>query len=133
MNILEIEKKLKSGGTLTTAEQAFIIGNHPAAFWAFLVANNPGNLNDTLRTYLGYKTLSFQPDGKTISRIITTLIEKGDTNALNTLLHYFKFNPNIPIDNGLKTSLIKHLTNNNTGSAKQYYIGKDGIKYEKTF
>lgn len=110
MDILDTEQRLKSGKQITMAERAHLIANNKFAFWAFLVENNPGNINNTLKNKMGYSYLGFKPDHKTISGIISNLLQKNDTENLNTLLGSYQFNPNVAIPEELKAELLTHFS-----------------------
>jgi hypothetical protein len=107
MDILEIEARAKNPkGKLTDAERAFLIANNIHAFWAFLIGNNPGNINDTLMHQMGYDYLTFEPNKKAMGNIIEKMIEKNETDNLNKILSAFKFNPNVTISETLKRELL---------------------------
>lgn len=120
------------GAVLTNDEKAFLIATHLPAHMAFLIESNPGKMNDLLRHELGFETLPYTPDHAAMARILTMLIEKNDTAKLNYILNNFTFKPDHVIDADFQNKILQH-AGANAKSAKLYYIGKDGVKYEKTF
>jgi hypothetical protein len=86
----EIKQRVLSGNPVSEKEYAYLLRHNKAAFFAFMIRNNPGSVNNVLRHELGYTELPFAPDLKKMARIIGMMIEKGEANELHTLLSNFK-------------------------------------------
>jgi hypothetical protein len=87
----EIAARRKAGKKITPEEYAHLIANSPEAFFAFLIANNPGSMNDILRNRLGYDfELQFKPDPAKITRICEMILERDNKQEIATILNNFK-------------------------------------------
>lgn len=89
MNAQEIAARLKVGNQVTDAEKAFLLHNDIHALSAFMIDNNPGSVNMTLRQ-MGYDHLGFTPNPKALAQQIGMLIERKDVPALNTIVQNFE-------------------------------------------
>lgn len=92
-DLKDIEARVKAGQSVTPKEWAYLLHNNKKAFFAFLIDNNPGSMNDVLRHQMGYSELKFSPDKMAMARIINNLIEKNDQHELHQVLTNFKLNP----------------------------------------
>jgi hypothetical protein len=81
MNAKEIEQRLKNGFAITNAERAFLIAENPYALAGFLIENNPGSVNYSLKQ-MGYTHLGFEPNKKQLARQLEILIERQDIEAM---------------------------------------------------
>lgn len=93
MDIKEIETRLKSGGKTTYVETAYLIRHNPEALAAFMIANNPGNVNFTLRD-LGYDNLGFEPKKESLIRQLQIFITQKNNEDFNEVVKNFKINTN---------------------------------------
>jgi hypothetical protein len=76
MNLDEIKNKVNNKMALSESETAFFIRNHPHALANFMLDNNAGSVNMSLRK-LGYDHLGFAPDKKAIARQLDIIINQG--------------------------------------------------------
>ena len=74
MDIKDIETRIKNGSVVSNTERAYFIRNNAEALAAFMVANNPGNVNFTLRK-LGY-VLGFEPKKEALIRQLQIFINQ---------------------------------------------------------
>ncbi|MDF2449408.1 MAG: hypothetical protein K0R26_1912 [Bacteroidota bacterium] len=103
MNLKEIAARVQAKQPVTPDEFAYLITNDRAAFFAFLIANNPGSMNHILRHKLGYShELGWSPDPKKIQRICQIILERNNLEEIQTILNSFALNPA-----GLSPKLIK--------------------------
>jgi len=62
-------------------------------FIAFLIANNPGSMNDILRNRLGYThELEYQPNPAKLARICQMIIDRGNEQELQSIIQNFQLN-----------------------------------------
>lgn len=104
-SLAEIESKIKQGMQVSDNERAYLIANNPYALAAFMIENNPGSVNLTLRQ-MGYDHLGFVPNPKALSAQLELLIENHDTQALAAITKAFQLR-----SNGLTTSFVQALQN----------------------
>lgn len=89
----DIHDRLKKKQPVTEQEFVSFLQANKHALFAYLIENNAGNINDTLRHKLGYRfELGFAPDKVKIASIINKLIDKDDKNELHAVLSNFKLN-----------------------------------------
>lgn len=105
MNLQEIESRMLAKQPVTDAEKALVIRNNPIALAAFMVGNNPGNLNYQLRN-MGYKHLPFAPDRVALARQMDLLINDNKRDTLDELANNFDLLPD-----GLNQDFLNELTN----------------------
>lgn len=74
MNITEIKNKILTNQGVTDEERAFIIANDPEALAAFMIKNNPGSVNLSLRN-LGY-TVGFAPVEKNLVKQLQIILDQ---------------------------------------------------------
>jgi hypothetical protein len=103
MDINDIATRLKNGDPVSDSERAYLIAHNPYALAAFMVDNNPGSVNLTLRK-LGYNHLGFTPDKKALARQLEIFIERGNTDDLHAVLKNFNVMPN-----GLTQNLLNEI------------------------
>lgn len=104
MNLQEIESRMLAKQPVTEAERAFVIRNNPRALAAFMVGNNPGNVNFQLRN-MGYNHLPFAPDRTALARQMDLLINDNKRETLDTLANNFDLLPD-----GLNNDFLKEIT-----------------------
>lgn len=104
---IEIEKKVRAKQPVTVDEYLYLLNQSQQAFWAFLISNNPGNVNDTLRHKLAapYTELGFNPDKVKLARIIEMIMQKNDESELMEVLKNFELKTE-----GLDEEFIKKFT-----------------------
>lgn len=106
-NLKDIAQRAKAGKQLTYDEYAYLLANDREAFFAFLIANNPGSLNNILRHKLGYThELGFKPDVAALTRICQMIVDKNTTDEIEAIITDFQFN-----EKGLSPKLIEALQN----------------------
>jgi hypothetical protein len=101
----EIASRIKQGMQVSDNERAYLITHDPYALAAFMIENNAGSVNLTLRQ-MGYDHLKFVPDAKALATQLGILIENKDTQALEAITKNF-----VVRSNGLTTSFIEALNN----------------------
>lgn len=91
MDLNEIQERLLSGRAVTDQERAFVVRNNPAALAAFMIDNNPGNVRHTLAHIVQppYTHLDFTPNKEQLRRQLQIILQRGDTETLETLLDNF--------------------------------------------
>jgi len=89
MNLDAIKKRIQNRQPVTESDYLELLRHDKHTFWAFLISNNPGNVNDTLRHKLGYIELGFNPDQKAIARIIEIMIARQEVGELEQVLKNF--------------------------------------------
>ena len=88
-----IALRVQQGKRVTPAEYAQLIANNKEAFFAFLIANNPGSMNDILRHRLGYThELDFMPDVTKLQRICQVILDRNNKAEIKTIIDNFKLN-----------------------------------------
>lgn len=105
-NLQEIKNKVANKIPVSNDEYLFLIANDNSAFWAFLISNNAGNINNTLRHQLGYIELGFEPSPKALARIIETLLIKGEKAELEKVMQNFVLDTR-----GLDSEFVQKFTN----------------------
>jgi hypothetical protein len=93
MNKDLIKQALKEGLPITEAETAFLLRNDINAMLAFMVENNLGSVNVALRNGLGYDKLTFNPDKEAIVRQLNILVERKNSEELQTVIKNFTIDP----------------------------------------
>jgi hypothetical protein len=95
MDLKDIGARVKSGKRVSPDEFAYLISNDREAFMAFLIANNPGSMNNILRHKLGYThELGFAPDAQKLSRLVQVILDRGNEAEIKTIIDNFKVNLN---------------------------------------
>lgn len=105
MSLAEIESKIKQGLQVSDNDRAFLIANNPYALAAFMIENNPGSVNLSLRQ-MGYDHLGFEPKPAALSAQLELLIDNKDEQALKTIFKQFTIR-----SNGLTESFLTSLNN----------------------
>lgn len=91
----DIEARLKTGKPVTHEEFAKLVTNDKHAFFAFMIKNNPGSMNNVLMNKLHYThELSFTPDIKKMGRVCDIILERNNTGEIETILNNFQFDLN---------------------------------------
>lgn len=103
MDILEIKGRVRRGENVSDTERAFLIKNDAESLAAFMLANNPGSVNFTLRK-MGYSHLGFEPNINALTRQLQILIDRGTTNDFNEVVKNYQINAN-----GLSTGLLTEI------------------------
>jgi hypothetical protein len=102
----DIAARVRSGQRVSTDEYLFLLKHSEAAQLAFMVSNNPGNVNNTLRHQLGYIELGFNPNPVAISAQLEMMLSKGERAELDTVKANFQL-----IEKGLDPAFINALKN----------------------
>lgn len=89
-DLKDIEARVKSGIAVSVDELIYLFKNNNAALWAFLIQNNPGNINGTLKYKLAYSELGFDPNPEAIAKIINMALQRGEQNELIYVLDQFE-------------------------------------------
>jgi hypothetical protein len=113
-NIEDIKFRIQKNAGYTADELVCLLEQDRPTRLEFMVLNNPGNVNETLKYKLGDNTLSFKPDIKAIQSHVDLLIQKGDAPALDTIEKNFKLdtsNVASESDKELQAILKKYLPN----------------------
>lgn len=105
MNLEEIQTRMLAKSPVTEAEKAAVIRNNPHALAAFMVGNNPGNVNFQLRN-MGYSHLPFAPDRVALARQMDLLINDNKRDTLDELANNFEVLPD-----GLHPEFLNEITN----------------------
>jgi hypothetical protein len=100
-DLKELLHKLANRVPLTTEEYIFVVQNSDKALWGFMISNNPGNINNTLRHKLGYSELGFNPNPTAIAAQIDMMIKKGEADEIDLVIKNFRLNTD-----GLDASFI---------------------------
>jgi hypothetical protein len=95
MTISEIKQRVINKLPVTTEQYLELLRNDEPTFWAFLISNNPGNINNTLRHRLKepYTELGFEPNQAALARTIEMIIQQGNEPELMEVLRYFELKP----------------------------------------
>lgn len=110
MDLRDIGRRVKKGEKVSPAEFATLIANDREAFFAFLIANNPGSMNDILRHKLGYThELGFKPETAKLQRVMQIILDRNAKDEIKTIIDNFKVNLN-----GLSPQLVKEIKANFT-------------------
>jgi hypothetical protein len=88
MNLQEIKDKAAAGEALTPLERAYFIQHDAAALAAFMIANNPGNVNHSLRQ-MGYDHLGFEPKPQALAAQLDKFIQRKDHQAFGQVINGF--------------------------------------------
>lgn len=107
MDINQIAARLKAGTPVTDAEKAFLIRNNPYALAAFMIDNNAGAVNYSLKLQ-GYDHLGFEPNKTALARQLTILLDRGTNEDLSTFNQVVK-EFNVMPDN-LSEEFIREIT-----------------------
>jgi len=76
---------------VTPAEFAKLLAADKETFLAFLIANNPGSMNDILRNRLGYNfELPYMPDATKLGRVAQIILDRGNKEELKTIIDNFQ-------------------------------------------
>ena len=90
MDFSFVKQKLMDGIPLNYRETAILLKNHMPSLSAFMIENNPGSVNYTLRNVLGYNHLGFAPNQKALARQMEIFIESGNKNDFNQVVRNFQ-------------------------------------------
>lgn len=71
------------------ADLIAVLRSDPEAMAGFMIANNPGIVNATLRQ-MGYDKLAFAPDNDVLAHQLQTFINTGNWGDFNTVIDKFK-------------------------------------------
>ena len=88
MNVIEIKNKVLNKIPVSVDERVFLISNDAESLGAFMVANNIGSVNLSLRK-LGYKT-DFEPKVENVVRQLQIIIDQKHEEDFNYILNNFK-------------------------------------------
>ncbi len=91
LQLEDIKNRLRNGIFVSPAENVAYIRGDSEALLAFLIENNPGNVNQTLRK-LGYSHLGYLPNKTALSRQLQIFVDKNDVNSINEILNNFNLN-----------------------------------------
>jgi hypothetical protein len=103
MDLKNIETRLKNGLFVSDAERAYFIKGNIEGLCAFMVENNPGSVNFTLRK-LGYSHLGFEPDKTAIVRQLQIFVDRKNTEDLDEVIKNFKVD-----ESNISPSLLSEL------------------------
>jgi len=108
----DIANRVKNGERVSPQEYAYLLHNNKDALFAFMIANNPGSMNDILRHQLGYThELGFRPDVQRIKRICEIILKENKLGEIKTIIDSFKVN----LD-GLSPALVAALNSHKSRS-----------------
>lgn len=113
-DVNDIKFRIQKNAGFTADELVCLLEHDKPARFDFMVLNNPGNVNETLKYKLGDETLPFLPDPKAIQAHVDILIKKGDDKSLDIIERYFKVsqkNVTTADDAELIKLLNKHFNN----------------------
>jgi hypothetical protein len=88
MDVLEIKNKVLNKMPVSVDERVFLISNDAESLGAFMVANNIGSVNLSLRK-LGYKT-DFEPKVENVVRQLQIIIDQKHEQDFNYILDNYK-------------------------------------------
>ena len=88
MNVREIKNKLLQKQNLSDKERAFLIANDIEALSAFMIKNNLGSVNLSLKK-LGYTT-TFVPNEANVTRQIQIILNQSHKQDFKYILDNFK-------------------------------------------
>lgn len=91
-NHADIIWRIQNKAAITPQELANLIAGDEITRLVFMVANNPANVNNTLRHERGYENLPFAPSQKELIGLIDMLHKKGDEAALQHIINNFQYN-----------------------------------------
>lgn len=103
-DLKDIEARYHAKKRLTEDEYLHLLQNNGSAKWAFLIRNNAGNINHTLRHILGYTELGFYPNEIAIAKQISMMRERNEIAELQKVLSNF-----VLIEKGYSPSFIQKL------------------------
>lgn len=93
------------GLKISEAAKAKAIASNKAAFWAFLIAQNPDAINHVLKFQLKHDYLPYEPDRKKIGFAIGKLIETNNKAALHAIIDNYSFKPGTEISQEVLNAL----------------------------
>lgn len=91
-DLKEIAGRVSKGVHVNTNEYLHLLKNNIVALWGFMISNNPGNINNTLRHQLGYIELGFNPNPLAIGKQIEMLYDKNEADEIATIKKSFILN-----------------------------------------
>jgi hypothetical protein len=86
--IRDIAQQVKAKKQITAQDKIAFMRQDPEAMAAFMIANNPGSVNATLRA-MGYDKLAFAPNTSVLAQQLQTFINTGNWSDLNTVISKF--------------------------------------------
>lgn len=87
MTVQELLIKKQHGKPLTEQETAFMIRNYSPYQAAFMIENNPGNVNLTLKK-MGFD-MPITPDKKLLARQMEIFLERGHSKEWTNIVNNF--------------------------------------------
>lgn len=107
MNLVEIKNKILTSQEVSDEERAFAIANDPELLSAFMIKNNAGSVNLSLRN-LGYK-VEFKPNESNLVRQIQIILDQKHSQDFEYIVRNFKIDLNKihPSDRNFILSLRK--------------------------
>jgi hypothetical protein len=91
---LELEQtrqKIANGIPVSAAENVAFLRNSVPAMIAFMIENNAGNVNQTLRR-LGYNHLGYMPNPVALVRQMQIFLDKNDVESVREVMKNFNVN-----------------------------------------
>lgn len=89
----DITWRIRNGGKVTAQEIIDLINYDHAEMFDLMIANNPANVNETLKYRIGISSMPFAPDAAKIHSQVQVMIAKKDTTDLQMIMDNFRFNP----------------------------------------
>lgn len=94
----DIFTRLKNNQPVSNAERAYLIRNDVNALAAFMIDNNPGSVNLSLRK-LGYDRLKFEPNKKALTKQLQIFLDSGNLEDFKFVVERFNFIPDgLPVE-----------------------------------
>lgn len=90
----DILQRIKNNQDVSTSELAYVITKESNSLYAWMINNNPANVNQIMKYTLGVKTLPFAPDKKQMMAQIKLWLASKNTGALSMINQNFVYNPN---------------------------------------
>lgn len=114
MKIDEIKAAYVAGKAIPSKFAGKAIAKDAQMLFTYLMDNNPAAINIALRLKLGNKFLDVSPNRKQMGGLINSLIEKNDTQSLQTIINTFnEYGFNDKADNyTVDAELRKEILNN---------------------
>ena len=94
LQLEDIKNRLLTGVYVSPAENVAFIRSNPEALAAFMIENNPGNVNQTLRK-LGYNHLGYIPNKVALARQMQIFIDKADVKLIKEIMDNFNLNRSV--------------------------------------
>lgn len=86
--VRDIAQKVVAKKQVSPGDQVAFMRQDPEAMAAFMIANNPGSVNATLRA-MGYDKLGFAPNTSVLAHQLQTFINTGNWGDLNEVISKF--------------------------------------------